>query len=108
MVALIHGSSILFIKVGFGRLEGLWRSIVLPSFKFTLDVDSVPLLGDKSTDAWITTNINLDSFKQGNVRIYLIIEDRIIFDNFKEQCIWWNLSKNYANYFKSKTWVKNI
>ena len=36
MVALIHGSSINFIKVGSGKLEGLWRSTISPLFMWTL------------------------------------------------------------------------
>ena len=36
IVALIHGSSIYLIKVGSGRLDGFCKSIILPSFKFTL------------------------------------------------------------------------
>ena len=36
IVALIHGSSIYFIKVGSGKLEGFCRSIISPLFRLTL------------------------------------------------------------------------
>ena len=35
-VALIHGSSISFIKVGSGRLDGFWSSITSPLLRWTL------------------------------------------------------------------------
>ena len=36
IVAFIHGSSIDFIMVGSGRLDGFCKSITFPLFKFTL------------------------------------------------------------------------
>ena len=65
--------------------QGNFRKI-----KKQLILDIVNARIEEITNIIFNKNINLDSFKQGNVRIYLIIEDRIIFDNFKE---------NFSTYF---------
>ena len=68
--------------------QGNFRKI-----KKQLILDIVNARIEEITNIIFNKNINLESFKQGNVRIYLIIEDRIIFDNFKE---------NFSNYFSKK------
>ncbi len=65
--------------------QGNFRKI-----KKQLILDIVNARIEEITNIILNKNINLDSFKQGNVRIYLIIEDQIIFDNFKE---------NFSTYF---------
>ena len=65
--------------------QGNFRKI-----KKQLILDIVNARIEEITNIILNKNINLDSFKQGNVKIYLIIEDQIIFDNFKE---------NFSTYF---------
>ena len=52
-----------------------------------LIMDIVNARIEEITNIILNKNINVDSFKQNNRPIYIIIEDELIFDNFKENFI---------------------
>tara|TARA_X000001036_G_scaffold9452_1_gene8417 strand:- start:5626 stop:6828 length:1203 start_codon:yes stop_codon:yes gene_type:complete len=59
--------------------EGSYRKI-----RKKLIIDIVNARIEEITSIILNKNINLESFKQNNVVIYIIIEDQLILDNFKE------------------------
>ena len=55
-----------------------------------LIIDIVSARIEEITSIILNKNINIESFKQNNTAIYIVIEDQFIFDNFK---------KNFKFYF---------
>ena len=60
-------------------VEGSYRKI-----RKKLIADIVSARIEEIIDIVLNKNINMKSFKKNNCKIYIIIEDEIIFDNFKE------------------------
>ena len=60
-------------------VEGSYRKI-----RKKLIADIVSARIEEIIDIVLNKNINMKSFKENNCKIYIIIEDEIIFDNFKE------------------------
>jgi len=49
-----------------------------------LIIDIVNARIEEITSIILNKNINIESFKQNNTAIYIVIEDQFIFDNFQE------------------------
>ena len=60
-------------------IEGSYRKI-----RKKLIADIVSARIEEIIDIVLNKNINMKSFKENNCKIYIIIEDEIIFNNFKE------------------------